>query len=391
MTLPDWVAAEPGPPQWSARERALIINRYADAAALLRHPGVRVAELTTNIAQLAERAGRSFPNLIDLLGGVLFFRNPPIQTKLRRFLRLTLGLFAPALDAPAIRAHAESVLDTTPRDEPIDAITALANRLPTRVMAGALGLPEAFVAGMRTTSNRLVEAWHYGAPLRVFEGLETEARDLSEMLTQQMGEGLDRTSGLGAMAALGKDQFRLAESEIAASAFFLIWAGTETTAALLGTSIYLMAAYPAERDRWRGGSRATKSYLDEVMRFAGPLRRLNARLAGPGLRLSDVPIDSGTRLLAMIEQAHRDPAAYPDPTRFDPARRGPPHLGFSGGPHTCLGGVLAYREATVLIDALFRRFDVELPDRVPHWEDHPDLRRLERLEVILRPAENCRR
>jgi cytochrome P450 len=258
-------------------------------------------------------------------------------------------------------------------------------------MASALDLPQEFVAGTRDASNHLIKATHYGNSLGTLKRLEIDAESLSTRLIEEIRAGSSGSQGLKGMAALGENKFDLAESEIAACAFFLIWAGIETTSALLGSAIYLMAEHPAELARWRRNPQATRSFLDEVMRFAGPLRRLNARIAQPDLRLSEIAIEGGMRVVAVIEEAHRDPAAYPDPTRFDPARRGPPHLGFGVGPHACLGGVLAYREAAILIDILFRRFDVELPDSVPHWDDHPDFRRLERLDVILRPAENHHR
>ena len=61
-----------------------------------------------------------------------------------------------------------------------------------------------------------------------------------------------------------------------------------------------------------------------------------------------------------------DPQRYPDPDRFDPARRNIAHLTFGGGPHLCLGMHLARMEATVAINALLDRLpDLRLDPSAP--------------------------
>lgn len=386
MTTADWVAAEPLPPQWSEPEKAFRVNRYADIGLVLRHPDLQVVELTAEIAKLAARTGRSFPNLINMLGGVLFFRNPPAQTKIRRFLRRSLDAFAADLSTSAIRQHVDFLLQTIPVDEPVDAVAAISARLPVVVMARALGVPERLVVEVRSISNRLIEAWHRGVPLKKYEQLEVEARNLAAILIESIRAQEGQKNGLGQMAAIGKTEFDGDNHVIAACAYFFILAAVETTAALLGNAIYLLASHPAELKRLRSAPEMMGSCLDEIMRFAGPLRRLSARVNRSGFHLGGTDVDPGTMIIAMIEQAHRDPAAYPNPSLFDIGRRAPPHFGFGAGIHACLGSVLARLEAATLVGTLFDRFEVELLDAAPQWEDNPDFRRLISLNVVLRRA-----
>ncbi|MFI6180097.1 cytochrome P450 [Nonomuraea sp. NPDC051191] len=56
---------------------------------------------------------------------------------------------------------------------------------------------------------------------------------------------------------------------------------------------------------------------------------------------------AGTVVLPNSHTANHDPAAFPDPERFDVRRYAPggsarPHLAFSHGPHFCLGNHLAW-------------------------------------------------
>jgi cytochrome P450 len=65
----------------------------------------------------------------------------------------------------------------------------------------------------------------------------------------------------------------------------------------------------------------------------------------------------GARVCAWIIAANHDPAQFADPDRFDPQRTRRPHLGFSGGPHFCLGAQVARLE----LDAALRRLLERLP------------------------------
>ena len=127
-----------------------------------------------------------------------------------------------------------------------------------------------------------------------------------------------------------------------------------------------------------------KACIDETMRFAGPLRHVG-RVAGPEMCLSDVRIPPGSGIYVKLEVAHRDPAAYEHPERFDIDRRGPPHLGFAAGIHACLGTGLAHLEAATLVSMMFQRFDVELFEGSPQWQEHLLFRELAKLPLVLRP------
>lgn len=386
MNVPDWVAADPLPPQWSASENALRVNRYADVAAVLRHPDMEVVELSAEVAKLAARSGRSFSNLINLFGGVAFFRNPPAHAKIRRMMRQSLDMFAPDLTASAIRNHVDFLLGAVNADEPIDAVSALSLRLPILVIARALGLAEDIATAIRRSSARLIEASHRVVPFKTYERLEKEASDLTAILVEQIAASAGKATGLSRMIALAKTDYGFDNSAIAACTFYLILASVETASALLGNAIYLLSSHPNELDRLRSTPAMMTSCLNEIMRFAGALRRLNARVATTDLRLADVVIEAGTAIILMIEQAHRDPAVYADPSRFDIARQAPPHFGFGAGIHACLGSALARLEATTLVTALLDRFDIELLDTAPQWEENPDLRRLATLKLVLRPV-----
>jgi cytochrome P450 len=84
----------------------------------------------------------------------------------------------------------------------------------------------------------------------------------------------------------------------------------------------------------------------------------------------------------MLGAAHRDPAAFDDPDRFDVGREPNAHLGLGAGNHYCLGAPLARLEAEVAITRLLQRFPRhELADATPRWRPLINLRGLEGLRL----------
>jgi cytochrome P450 len=71
-------------------------------------------------------------------------------------------------------------------------------------------------------------------------------------------------------------------------------------------------------------------------------------------------IPAGEIVQLSLAAANRDPSQFPDPDRFDAARR--PHgvVSFGHGPHGCLGARLAKEQAAIALEILFRRLGTGL-------------------------------
>ncbi len=63
----------------------------------------------------------------------------------------------------------------------------------------------------------------------------------------------------------------------------------------------------------------------------------------------------GDQVACLLGAANRDGAAYTDPGRFDPARKGPQNAAFGGGVHFCVGAPLARLELLHALTALMER------------------------------------
>ena len=90
-----------------------------------------------------------------------------------------------------------------------------------------------------------------------------------------------------------------------------------------------------------------------------------------------------------VMAANRDPAAFPDPDRFDVTRHPTSVMTFGFGVHFCLGASLARHEATSALDALvpWLAADQELAGAgADEHIDSSQFRGRRRLELIRKEA-----
>jgi cytochrome P450 len=80
------------------------------------------------------------------------------------------------------------------------------------------------------------------------------------------------------------------------------------------------------------------------------------RYATTDVALGGASIRRGELVRISVAAANRDPAAFPDPDRFDVSRENArQHLAFARGPHVCIGMHLARLEAHTAVGRLLDR------------------------------------
>jgi cytochrome P450 len=139
-----------------------------------------------------------------------------------------------------------------------------------------------------------------------------------------------------------------------------------------------LASRPGLAARLRADPSLVPSAVEEYLRwvwFAGTGGHPHVALSGT--ELAGAAIAPGQAVVPLTDAANRDPAAFPEADRFDPARSPNPHLGFGHGRHMCLGAHHARVQLQTALAALLHRFDDLAPAVDPAhlaWRDRMFLR-----------------
>jgi cytochrome P450 len=187
------------------------------------------------------------------------------------------------------------------------------------------------------------------------------------------------------MGAASED--RLTNDELLATMVVLLFAGTDTTTALLGNGLHALLS---DREQWEllcaDPDARMAGAVEELLRFISPVQT-TWRVTTTPTTIGGVDVPAGNTVLVLIGAADRDPAVYPDPDRLDIAREARHHLALWFGAHFCLGASLARMEARTVLGTLARRFPglhLRDPEAVPEWRGNIQFRTIASLDVELR-------
>jgi len=273
---------------------------------------------------------------------------PPEHTRLRSVVAREFSRGHVERLRPRVAAVAEELLAAAGPE--FDLIGDFTEPLPVRVIAELLGVPEADRPLLRPWSQAIVRMYEYGRSAELEDAAVAAATEFAEYLRElargrRTGPGEDLVSQLAASGELSED-------ELVASSILLLNAGHEASVNAFGNGVVALLAHPAELARLRADpERLAGTAVEEMLRYDAPLQ-LFERTAREDTTIGGVTVPAGRKVAALLGAANRDPAAFPDPDRFDIGRDPNPHLGFGAGLHFCLGAPLARVELRVALTTL---------------------------------------
>ncbi len=224
----------------------------------------------------------------------------------------------------------------------------------------------------------------------------TNIRAIDEVLYAEIAErraagGLEeRTDVLSLlMASTDEDGAPMSPPELRDELMTLLLAGHETTATALSWTFELLfrheEAYAALKADPGG------PWLDavgtEVLRLRPPLPVVVRKLSRPAT-VAGFELEAGERVAPCIWLAHREHAAYPDPSAFRPERfleAGPQTyawLPFGGGTRRCVGAAFAQLELRTVLRTVLEEVEPRAADGDP---DRPARR-----AIVLAPRRGAR-
>ena len=148
----------------------------------------------------------------------------------------------------------------------------------------------------------------------------------------------------------------LTDDEIGAFFVLLSVAGNDTTRNTIAHAMRRLTEHPEQR-AWLAedvGGRMPGA-VEEFVRHASPVLTFR-RTAVEDTELRGQRIAAGDKVVMFYESGNRDDAVFTDPLRFDLSRDPNPHVGFGGGgPHFCMGNMLARTQLRQIFSQLLTR------------------------------------
>jgi cytochrome P450 len=135
----------------------------------------------------------------------------------------------------------------------------------------------------------------------------------------------------------------------------ILFGAIETVESMILNTTWALCGHPEQRARLATDPSLWPAAVQEGLRWVPPVGYAD-RWATQDTTLGGVEIAPGDYLVPVIASANRDPAAFPDPDRFDIGRgERRQNLSFGKGIHMCLGVNLARLQGVAALRALFER------------------------------------
>lgn len=276
--------------------------------------------------------------------------NGPEHARLRRLVSPAFTARRAAMFRPRIEPIVERLLDGLPDGE-VDLLREFARPLPMEVICELVGIPVADRARWREYGATVAAGSGQGFA-EAIPGIVDGAKAAVERRRAEPAD--DLVSDL--VRAQADDGDRLDDTELITLIWLLVIAG-QTPTNLIANAVHALLSNPEQLARLRADPALMPRAVEELTRWCGPTLLSIPRYAREDVDLHGTLVHKGEPVTASIAAANRDPRVFTNPDRLDITRPTGEagHLGFSHGPHFCLGAALARVQTEVALTALLHR------------------------------------
>ena len=369
---------------------AFVLSRYADCVALLKDPRASSDPAHSDTYRRARERGALRAD--EALGRAppFLLKDPPDHTRLRGLVSKAFTPKVVQSHRPRIEALVAGLLDRVAERGSADIIADVAYPLPVTVICELLGVPPADHETFKQWSGDLARAADPEATLspEAIQARKHAGNAFSEYFRSLVVERRKRPCDdlLSALIAAEEAGDTLSEEELISNCIFLLAAGHETTANLIGNGTLALLRNPEQLEKLRADPSLARSAVEEFLRYDAPVQ-IAGRIARDDIEIGGRVVPMGRQIAVLLASANRDAERFHDPDELDIARTDNHHLAFGHGIHFCLGAPLARLEGEVYFQALVRRFDrLALAQDALEYKPNIVNRGLKALPIVLQAA-----
>ena len=331
---------------------------------------------------------------IDVMTSVptIIHMDPPDLTKRRRVMSHAFTPKAIGKLEEGIRRRATSLIDRLLAAGGGDWIEDVADVLPMSVIGDIIGIPEEDRSEIFDTLDRILSANSPDSKLTEHDQLDLFGKIFTyafELTAEKRRHPVDDIWSTLASAVVTEsgEQLSIPANELEIFFYVLTFAGSDTTKNALASGLRAFVANPGEIERYRDDEPVRPRAVEEVLRWSTPVA-FWTRSTKVDVEMDGVTIPKGERVVAMLRSANRDEEVFDNPFTFDIGRTDNAHVTFGGGgPHHCLGAMLARAEIRAVLDELLcRADDISLgPAKVAHPTLTNNMSIYDQMAISLRP------
>ena len=295
------------------------------------------------------------------------------HTRLRKLASVALTRRAVRTLDPLMHSLADELIDRFIERGHCDFVEEFAAVFPVTIVSRLLGIPPNSERELRFKSlaDSAVVAFNpmcsEADQLRSIHSLAIHFEEVRELMEEKRRHPANDL--MTDMVQAESDGDRFTPDEIMGLVMAIIVAGSETTANSLSFGLIELLRHPEQLALFRDvpSSRPHAGY--EIVRYQHPGRFL-PRIARKATEIAGVAVREGQMVLCSVPSAQRDPAAIPDPDRFDITRTPVDMSSFGVGRHFCIGAQLARLELEIALGRVLERLgEIELEgdfDSIPY-------------------------
>jgi cytochrome P450 len=350
------------PVYWNEKYVNWMLTRYKDVKAALQSPQKFSSQTGTALLPWRDKLPESAQAHFDT--GYRFFytqfqaTDPPVHTVQRQAVMKAFMPLVNGMIKSSIERRVNELLDRMERAGTCDFMADFAYPLPSNVIFDLLGIPEEDHQLIREASEQFVR-FPVGALQSDCEILEQSAEKLTQaeaviLKLVQARRRQPKTDLISALVSADSGVDQLPDKDIAIISIFMLVAGNETTANLLGGAMRFLLS---DRRQWQmllGRPELLPGAVEELLRFVSPVLWLS-RVANEDMEINGHLLTAGSRIILGIGASNHDPDQFENPEALDVTRKNVNALAFGHGIHTCLGAALARMETQSALAALLRR------------------------------------
>jgi cytochrome P450 len=279
---------------------------------------------------------------------------------------------------------ANELIDKVITKGKMDLLADFANPLPAIVTARLLGVPvedHHELHGWVLDIAEVLGNFQHD-PDRVAEIVES-LEDLKNYVAARIEEQRKNPTGglIHSLMMAEVEGSHLTDDEVIANTIITLVGGHETTMNLIASGFLTLLRNPASLEQLRKKPEIVNSAVEELLRYESPVQH-TARIAPADMQLGGRTIQKGSRVVAVLAAANRDPKRFSEPDRLDLERTDNRHLAFGWAAHFCFGAPLARMEGQIAFTTLVRRLKRPvLLEKKLIWRDNAGLRGLTKLQI----------